>query len=112
VKEQVFPTTVVNESETLVGQSLDCAFCHRVTLLLLRLESGPHTLSRRDSGGGIFDMANIAMCIVLRGDGETRPGRSLRTSFQLVVGLTLLFLFTLAFGEGVLVLVAGDGSAP
>jgi len=57
-------------------------------------------------------MANVAMCFVLRSVGVTRPGRSIRTSFQFVVSLTLLFLFTLAFGKGVLVLVAGDGSAP
>src|SRR5688572_10965804 len=43
VKEQIFPTAVINETKTLVGQSLDCAFCHRVTLLLLRLESSPRT---------------------------------------------------------------------
>jgi hypothetical protein len=57
-------------------------------------------------------MANIAMCFVLRGGGVVRPGRSVRTSFQFIVSFALLFLLTLAFGEGVLVLVAGDGSAP
>jgi hypothetical protein len=57
-------------------------------------------------------MANVAMCFHLRSDADVWPSRFLRTSFQFVVSFPLLLLLTLAFGEGVLVLVAGDGSAP
>jgi hypothetical protein len=57
-------------------------------------------------------MANIAMCFVLRSARDIWSRRFLRTSFQLIVTFAFFFLLTLAVSEGVLVLVAGDGSAP
>jgi len=57
-------------------------------------------------------MANVAMILHLRSSRKVVPGRLLGTSFEFIISTTFFVLLTLAFGEGVLVLVAGDGSAP